>query len=188
MITDGPQGFIDAEGNRTPAATALLCAFQKLPAGEQCIIGHEQLVLLCHELGHGIHDLVAKTTYARFHGASTAADFNEAPSQLLENWCWQPVTLALLVDNVSESSVSDLLQGKKTRDIIKCLALLEISLFDLRANSVSTTREAEDVDTEELHRDVFKRVWGFDHDPKCPTIHAAEPSHFLVSGMYIYLM
>lgn len=40
------------------------------------------------ELGHAIHDLVAKTKYVRFHGPRLASDFNETPSVMLENWCW----------------------------------------------------------------------------------------------------
>jgi metallopeptidase MepB len=56
---------------------------------------------LFHELGHGIHDLVAKTRYARFHGTMTVIDFGEAPSQMLENWCWQPKTLKSLSKHYS---------------------------------------------------------------------------------------
>ena len=51
---------------------------------------------LFHELGHGIHDLVSRTTYSRFHGTNTVRDFVEAPSQMLENWCWTPSQLRSL--------------------------------------------------------------------------------------------
>lgn len=55
---------------------------------------HAELILLVHEFGHGIHDLVSKTKYARFHGSDgTTIDFGEAPSQLLERWCWIPSVL-----------------------------------------------------------------------------------------------
>lgn len=47
------------------------------------------MIVLFHELGHGIHDLVALTKYSRFHGTATADDFCEAPSQMLERWCWR---------------------------------------------------------------------------------------------------
>jgi metallopeptidase MepB len=59
---------------------------------------------LFHELGHGIHDLVAKTQYARFHSTMTVIDFGEAPSQMLENWCWTPKTLKSLSKHYSTLS------------------------------------------------------------------------------------
>lgn len=41
----------------------------------------------------GMHDLLSRTRYAAFHGYECAADFIEAPSQFLENWCWLPERL-----------------------------------------------------------------------------------------------
>lgn len=40
------------------------------------------------ELGHGIHDLIARTKYVHFHGYRLPVDIGEMPSTLLENWCW----------------------------------------------------------------------------------------------------
>jgi metallopeptidase MepB len=65
---------------------------------------HDELVTLFHELGHGIHDLVAKTTYSRFHGFETVVDFGEAPSQMLENWCWTASCLKMLSKHYSSLS------------------------------------------------------------------------------------
>lgn len=57
---------------------------------------HDEVWNILHELGHGIHDLVAKTTYSRFHGTASPVDFAEAPSQMLEFWCWSPSQLKAL--------------------------------------------------------------------------------------------
>lgn len=55
------------------------------------LLGHHDTVVMFHELGHGIHDLVSKTRFARFHGPEgVAPDFGELPSQLLEQWFWIP--------------------------------------------------------------------------------------------------
>lgn len=48
------------------------------------------------ELGHGIHNLVSKPRYARFHGTRVPPDFGEMPSIMLENWCWMPDVLERL--------------------------------------------------------------------------------------------
>ncbi|KAJ6096903.1 hypothetical protein N7486_007649 [Penicillium sp. IBT 16267x] len=97
-------GFIDAEGNRRFPATALVCNFTKPGPKKPSLLKHDEVVTLFHELGHGIHDLVSRTTYSRFHGTSTVRDFVEAPSQMLENWCWTPSQLRLLSRHYSTLS------------------------------------------------------------------------------------
>jgi len=81
-------GFINENGTRRYPATALVCNFSKPTPKKPSLLKHDEVVTLFHELGHGIHDLVSKTIYSRFHGTSTVRDFVEAPSQMLENWCW----------------------------------------------------------------------------------------------------
>lgn len=43
-----------------------------------------------HELGHGMHSLLSRTKYARFHGTSVGQDFVETPAMMLENLLWTP--------------------------------------------------------------------------------------------------
>jgi Zn-dependent oligopeptidase len=53
-------------------------------------------VTFFHEMGHAFHGLLSKTRFHRFHGTNVAWDFVEAPSKMLENWCWEPRVLRLL--------------------------------------------------------------------------------------------
>merc|ERR1711939_383107 len=89
-------GFIQENGTRRYPATALVCNFSKPTAKKPSLLKHDEVTTLFHELGHGIHDLVSRTTYSRFHGTNTVRDFVEAPSQMLENWCWTPSQLKAL--------------------------------------------------------------------------------------------
>ena len=89
-------GFMHANGTRRYPATALVCNFSKPTPKKPSLLKHDEVVTLFHELGHGIHDLVSRTIYSRFHGTSTVRDFVEAPSQMLENWCWTPAELKKL--------------------------------------------------------------------------------------------
>lgn len=74
------------------------------------VLQHNDVVTLIHELGHGIHDLVSKTKFSRFHGPDgTVVDFGEAPSQMLESWCWEPTFLKKLSRHYSYVSPESLL-------------------------------------------------------------------------------
>ena len=54
------------------------------------------MVTLLHEVGHVLHHLFSRARLHRFASFRCETDFVEAPSQMLENYCWQPATLALL--------------------------------------------------------------------------------------------
>ena len=97
-------GFIQKDGTRRFPATALVCNFPKPTAKKPSLLKHDEVTTLFHELGHGIHDLVSRTKYSRFHGTNTVRDFVEAPSQMLENWCWTPSQLKSLSRHYSTVS------------------------------------------------------------------------------------
>ncbi|KAJ0382923.1 hypothetical protein COL922a_011539 [Colletotrichum nupharicola] len=81
---------------------ALVCNFQHPSASKPTLLRHPDVVVLFLELGHGIHDLVSRTKFARFHGPmGTVVDFGEAPSQVLENWCWTPEQILSLSHHYS---------------------------------------------------------------------------------------
>lgn len=54
------QAFVDFTGLRKHTATALVCNFKKPSITRPCLLEHSEVVLLFHELGHAMHDLVAK--------------------------------------------------------------------------------------------------------------------------------
>ena len=56
---------------------------------------HDDVVTFFHEFGHLVHALLAgHHQWIGIGGISTEQDFVEAPSQMLEEWTWDPATLA----------------------------------------------------------------------------------------------
>lgn len=74
---------------------ALVCNFNKPTADKPSLMSHDQVETFFHEFGHGLHNLLSQTKYSRFAGAAVARDFVEAPSQMFENWVWDPSVLKL---------------------------------------------------------------------------------------------
>jgi thimet oligopeptidase len=55
----------------------------------------EDLETLLHEFGHALHNNLSATRYTLQGGTNTVHDFAEAPSQMLEDWVYDPRVLAL---------------------------------------------------------------------------------------------
>ncbi|KAJ5711821.1 thimet oligopeptidase [Penicillium malachiteum] len=105
--------FLDTNGKRVPVMTALVC---NVSQSEPALLRHAEIVTIFHELGHCIHDLASKSKYAMFHGHRTVSDFTEAPSQLLEYWCWVPECLRRLschYSYISPENCNHWLSGQK---------------------------------------------------------------------------
>ena len=81
-------------GRRLPEGV-LICNFPGPTASDPGLMQYENAVTFFHEFGHLIHHIVAgKQRWAGVSGISAEPDFNEAPSQMLEEWMANPDVLA----------------------------------------------------------------------------------------------
>jgi thimet oligopeptidase len=75
----------------------LVCNF----AAPGALMDHDDVVTMFHEFGHLMHHILAgRQRWVYFSGVATEQDFVEAPSQMLEEWAWDPTTLALFARHV----------------------------------------------------------------------------------------
>lgn len=81
-------GRADGDDYRPPEA-ALVCNFTEPTKTKPSLLNHDEVETLFHEFGHLLHQLLTTSPLSCMAGTSVARDFVEAPSQILENWCWE---------------------------------------------------------------------------------------------------
>lgn len=76
-----------------PAVTFVVANFPKSTETKPSLLKRSQVGTLFHEFGHAIHNILGRTRLASFSGTATKTDFVELPSQMLEEWLWDPQIL-----------------------------------------------------------------------------------------------
>ena len=68
----------------------IVCNFTKPTADAPALITHDELTTFLHEFGHALHGMLAKGRYPSLTGTGVSRDFVELPSQIMENWAFEP--------------------------------------------------------------------------------------------------
>ena len=69
---------------------SIVCNFTKPTAGAPSLITHDEFTTFLHEFGHALHGILAEGRYPSLTGTSVSRDFVELPSQIMENWAYEP--------------------------------------------------------------------------------------------------
>ncbi|KAK7958492.1 peptidase family M3 [Apiospora saccharicola] len=160
-------GFVQTNGSRHYPATALVCNFSKPTPTKPSLLKHDEVTTLFHELGHGIHDLAGRTKYARFHGTSTVRDFVEAPSQMLENWCWTPSQIKALSSHyetgqpIPDDLIKKQIATKHVNDALFNLRQLHFGIYDMKVHAPENHETIEKMDLTELYNKLRAELCGF---------------------------
>jgi Zn-dependent oligopeptidase len=93
-MTSFKSQYIKKESNERPHIS-IVCNFTKPTETKPSLLTFNEVTTLFHEFGHALHGMLANTTYPSLSGTSVYWDFVELPSQILENWCYEPEALAL---------------------------------------------------------------------------------------------
>ncbi len=129
----------------------LMCNFP-LPGAEPALMEHGDVETFFHEFGHLLHHILGgNTRWAGLSGVRTEWDFVEAPSQMLEEWAWDPGTLQSFGKHVEsgEPIPSELvLRMKKADEFGKGLwvrqqmfyAALSLNLYQRDPGQLDSTR------------------------------------------------
>jgi len=107
---------------------ALICNFPEGTATEPSLLPHTDVITMFHEFGHLVHWLLGHSAIASQHSFAVKGDFTEAPSQFLENWCWEYDALKLFAKHYNTGEVLPI----SLFDKMKQTQLVNIGSFYIR--------------------------------------------------------
>jgi thimet oligopeptidase len=94
----------------------LMCNFPR-PGEQPALMLHSDVQTFFHEFGHLLHHLLGgHTRWAAQAGVRTEWDFVEAPSQLLEEWTWDPEVLATFARHIETNQPLPIETVKRMRE------------------------------------------------------------------------
>ena len=69
---------------------SIVTNFSKPTETAPSLLTHDELCTFLHEFGHSLHGMFAEGRYTSLCGTNVSRDFVELPSQIMENWAFEP--------------------------------------------------------------------------------------------------
>lgn len=123
-----------------------VCNFTKPTESKPSLLTFNEVTTLFHEFGHGLHGMLANTTYPSLSGTSVYWDFVELPSQVLENWCYEKEALELFATHYETGELISMDLVQKIKDSatfqegMQTLRQLSFGLLDMSWHGADPTK------------------------------------------------
>ena len=152
------------EGKRLPQGV-LVCNFPR-PGEAPALLEHGDVRTFLHELGHLMHHVLGgHTRYATQSGVATEWDFVEAPSQMLEEWVWDPEALGSFARHVEtgERIPAELVRRMRAADEYGKGLWVRQQMFYAAVSLELHRRDLAGLDTTRLVAELQERYTPFRH-------------------------
>lgn len=121
----------------------LVTNFTKATANAPALITHDELCTLLHEFGHCLHGILSEGRYGSLSTTNVSTDFVEMPSQIMENWAYQPEFLAgfakhyLTGEPLPTELIDRIIAAKNYNAAYYQVRQLNFGLIDMSWNNIS---------------------------------------------------
>lgn len=145
------------DGQWYPALIVVMANFPPALADRPQLLQRRNVITFFHEFGHSIHALLGATELYSTAGTSVKTDFVEMPSQMLEEWLWDP---AILKQISSHYKTKEPLSDEMIQKIRK-LKHLDSGTVTMRQLSLASAGLEFSLPDAEKH---IKDIWKKNHE------------------------
>ncbi len=188
-------GFIREQryenGERVAPVVSISCNFAKPMSEGKTLLTMNEVETLFHEFGHALHFLFQDVKYRGL--SDVEGDFVELPSQIVENWAFEPEMLRLYALNYRTGEVitEDLIEKvTKSRLFNQGFMTVELAAATLLDLDLHTLTDLDNFDVESFERESLIQKRGLIPQIE-PRYHLSYFSHLFTfeyaSGYYFYL-
>jgi thimet oligopeptidase len=149
-----------ANGKEVLPVGTLICNFPEGTTAQPSLLDHEDVVTMFHEFGHMLHFLLCHPVIASQNLASVKGDFIEAPSQFLENFCWNYDCLKLFAKNyktgevLPQSLFNKMKSAEKLGVSLQYIRQVSYGMIDFTYEDHYNSIKAKGID--QVERDLWK--------------------------------
>ncbi|MCB1181887.1 M3 family metallopeptidase [bacterium] len=124
--------------------------FTKPTADKPALLSVDEVGTMYHEFGHALHGMMSMCQFQSLSGTAVARDFVEMPSQVMENWAFEPEVLDVYAkhyqtgERIPQELVDKLERSKQFNQGFASTEYLAASLLDMDWHTLETT-ELQDV-------------------------------------------
>ena len=144
----------------------VVCNFSKPTANTPSLLRFSEVETFMHEMGHAMHGMLSNVKYESLSGTNVKRDFVEMPSQVMENWCYEPEFLATFArhwqtgEPLPTEYVDKIRAAQNHLAGWLCLRQLNLGYTDIAFHTMSDVAgKAEDVESRAMEN-LLPRVDG----------------------------
>ena len=170
---------------------SIVCNFTKPTETKPSLLTFNEVTTIFHEFGHSLHGLLANGKYESLSGTNVYWDFVELPSQLMENWAYEPECLNLFAKHYKTGEIipTELIQKIKDTANFRAgsfsLRQLSLGILDMAWHS---NNPSEITDVETFENDAMKETKLYEtikgNNMSCQFSHIFQGGYS--SGYYSY--
>ncbi len=133
---------------------SIVTNFSKPTESAPSLLTHDELCTFLHEFGHSLHGMFAQGRYTSLCGTNVSRDFVELPSQIMENWAFEPEYLDSFAKDyrtgevIPDTLVSRIVKAKNYLSGYYQVRQLDFGTLDMAWHTLETLPEAGTLDFE----------------------------------------